>query len=90
MCDWVKTRKDLADPGNGPIIAQRHHLGRVGALDRALELLGDGDAGLAKLLDIAFFTAFDRPFKPVDDSSYVGIGIETLRDAVGGSRASVP
>ena len=38
---------------------------------------------LVKVLDIGFFTAFDRPFKPVDDSSYVGIGIETLRDAVG-------
>ena len=38
---------------------------------------------LVKVLDIGFFTAFDRPFKPVDDSSYVGIGIETLRDAIG-------
>ena len=38
---------------------------------------------LVKVLDIGFFTAFNRPFKPVDDSSYVGIGIETLRDAVG-------
>ena len=36
-----------------------------------------------KVLDIGFFTAFDRPFRPVDDSSYVGIGIETLRDAIG-------
>ena len=38
---------------------------------------------LVKVLDFGFFTAFDRPFKPVDDSSYLGIGIETLRDAVG-------
>jgi hypothetical protein len=38
---------------------------------------------LVKVLDIGFFTAFDRPFKPVDDSAYVGIGIETLRDAIG-------
>jgi hypothetical protein len=44
---------------------------------------------LVKVLDIGFFTAFDRPFKPVDDSSYVGIGVETLRDAVGGSSADV-
>jgi phosphatidylglycerophosphate synthase len=44
---------------------------------------------LVKVLDIGFFTAFDRPFKPVDDSSYVGIGIETLRDAVGSSSADV-
>jgi phosphatidylglycerophosphate synthase len=40
---------------------------------------------LVKVLDIGFFTAFDRPFKPVDDSSYLGIGVETLRDAIGGS-----
>jgi phosphatidylglycerophosphate synthase len=42
---------------------------------------------LVKVLDIGFFTAFDRPFKPVDDSSYVGIAIETLRDATGRSSA---
>jgi phosphatidylglycerophosphate synthase len=42
---------------------------------------------LVKVLDIGFFTAFNRPFKPVDDSTYVGIGIETLRDAVGSSSA---
>ena len=40
---------------------------------------------VVKVLDIGFFTAFDRPFKPVDDSSYVGIGIETLREAIGGT-----
>ena len=44
---------------------------------------------VVKVLDIGFFTAFDRPFKPVDDSSYVGIGIETLRDAIGGSSADL-
>jgi phosphatidylglycerophosphate synthase len=44
---------------------------------------------VVKLLDFGFFTAFDRPFKPVDDSSYVGIGIETLRDAVGRSQADL-
>src|ERR671914_382070 len=38
---------------------------------------------LVKVLDIGFFTAFDRPFKPIDDSGYVGIGIETLRHAIG-------
>ena len=27
---------------------------------------------LVKVLDIGFFTAFDRPFKPVDDSGYAG------------------
>ena len=40
---------------------------------------------LVKVLDLGFFTAFDRPFKPVDDSGYVGIGIETLREAIGSS-----
>jgi phosphatidylglycerophosphate synthase len=44
---------------------------------------------VVKFLDIGFFTAFDRPFSPVDDSSYVGIGIETLRDAIGRSQADV-
>jgi phosphatidylglycerophosphate synthase len=44
---------------------------------------------LVKVLDIGFFTAFDRPFKPVDDSGYLGIGIETLRDGVGRSWADL-
>ncbi len=44
---------------------------------------------LVKVLNVGFFTAFDRPFKPLDDSGYVGIGIETLRDAVGGSGADL-
>jgi phosphatidylglycerophosphate synthase len=44
---------------------------------------------LVKVLDIGFFTAFDRPFKPLDDSGYVGIGIETLRHAIGGSSANI-
>jgi phosphatidylglycerophosphate synthase len=44
---------------------------------------------LVKLLDIGFFTAFDRPFKPLDDSSYLGIGIETLGDTIGSSAANL-
>ena len=44
---------------------------------------------LVKVLNVGFFTAFDRPFKPLDDSGYVGIGIETLRDAVGRSGADL-
>lgn len=44
---------------------------------------------VVKVLDFGFFTAFDRPFKPVDDSAYVGIGIETLRDAIGRSSANL-
>jgi phosphatidylglycerophosphate synthase len=44
---------------------------------------------LVKVLDIGFFTAFDRPFKPLDDSGYVEIGIETLRNAIGRSSADL-
>ena len=44
---------------------------------------------VVKVLDLGFFTAFDRPFDPVDDSSYAGIGVETLRDAVGSAGANV-
>ena len=44
---------------------------------------------LVKVLDIGFFTAFDRPFRPLDDPGYLGIGIETLGHAVGGSSASL-
>lgn len=40
---------------------------------------------VVKVLDIGFFTAFDRPFRPLDDSSYLGIGVETLREAIGSS-----
>jgi CDP-alcohol phosphatidyltransferase len=44
---------------------------------------------VVKVLDIGFFTAFDRPFDPIDDSGYAGIGIETLRNAIGGSSANL-
>ncbi len=44
---------------------------------------------LVKVLDIGFFTAFDRPFNPLDDSRYVGIGIETLGHAIGSSSANL-
>jgi phosphatidylglycerophosphate synthase len=44
---------------------------------------------IVKVLDFGFITAFDRPFDPISDSTYVGIGIETLRDAVGPSSASL-
>jgi phosphatidylglycerophosphate synthase len=44
---------------------------------------------VVKVLDIGFFTAFDRPFKPVDDLRYVGIGVETLREAIGRSSANL-
>ena len=44
---------------------------------------------VVKVLDIGFITAYDRPFDPVSDSSYVGIGVETLRDAIGRSTANL-
>ncbi len=59
---------------------------------RVLAVAGGAVLGalvVVKLLDMGFFTAFDRPFDPVSDSTYVGIGIETLRDAIGHSSANV-
>jgi phosphatidylglycerophosphate synthase len=44
---------------------------------------------LVKVLDMGFFTAFNRPFDPVSDWSYAGIGAETLRDAVGDANANL-
>ena len=44
---------------------------------------------VVKVLDIGFFTAFDRPFDPVDDWGYAGAAIETLRDVVGRSRTQL-
>lgn len=44
---------------------------------------------VVKVLDIGFFTAYDRPFRPVDDWSYAGIGIETLRDTIGRSHGNL-
>lgn len=42
---------------------------------------------VVKVLDMGFFTAFDRPFDPVSDWTYAGIGVETLGDAIGRSQA---
>lgn len=44
---------------------------------------------VVKLLDIGFFTAFDRPFNPIEDWAYLSIGIETLRDTMGRTRADL-
>jgi hypothetical protein len=59
---------------------------------RALAVVAGAVLGVlvvVKFLDLGFFTAFDRPFDPVSDSSYVGIGIETLRDAIGHSSGDI-
>ena len=44
---------------------------------------------IVKVLDMGFFEAFDRPFDPVADGSYTGIGIETLRDSIGRTEANL-
>jgi hypothetical protein len=44
---------------------------------------------VVKLLDLGFWTVFDRRFDPVSDSSYVGIGVETLRDGIGHSSGDI-
>jgi phosphatidylglycerophosphate synthase len=48
-----------------------------------------GAVVVLKLLDVGFFTAFDRPFNPVEDWRYTSIGVETLRDSVGRTEADV-
>ena len=44
---------------------------------------------IVKILDVGFLTTFDRPFDPYGDTSYAGIGIETLRDSVGRTEANL-
>jgi hypothetical protein len=42
-----------------------------------------------RVLDMGFFTLFDRPFLPVDDLSQWRNGIETMRDSIGRSTANL-
>jgi len=42
-----------------------------------------------KILNLGFFTTFDRPFDPGADWKYAGIGIETLRDSFGRTQANL-
>ncbi|HUE27407.1 MAG TPA: CDP-alcohol phosphatidyltransferase family protein [Solirubrobacteraceae bacterium] len=44
---------------------------------------------ILKILDIAFFTAFARPFDLIGDAGDAGIGIETMRDALGRTEANL-
>jgi hypothetical protein len=44
---------------------------------------------ILKILDIEFFTAFARPFDLVGDAGDAGIGIETLRAALGHTEANL-
>jgi phosphatidylglycerophosphate synthase len=48
-----------------------------------------GLLALVKLLDIGFFTTFDRPFSPVNDWSFGSIGIETVRETFGHTAADL-
>ena len=44
---------------------------------------------IVKVLDIGLYATFDRPFDPLADWRYTGIGIETLRDSVGSRDADL-
>jgi phosphatidylglycerophosphate synthase len=44
---------------------------------------------IVRILDLGLYTAFDRPFDPIADWRYTGIGIETLRDTVGSRDANL-
>jgi hypothetical protein len=44
---------------------------------------------IVKILNFGFFATFDRPFDPVGDWSYTGIGIETMRESIGGTGANL-
>ncbi|TMM07892.1 MAG: CDP-alcohol phosphatidyltransferase family protein [Actinobacteria bacterium] len=56
----------------------------AGVLGAALAVLV-----ILKILDIAFFTAFARPFDLIGDAGDAGIGIETLRGALGHTEANL-
>jgi phosphatidylglycerophosphate synthase len=44
---------------------------------------------VVRILDMGFYTLFDRPFLPIDDLSQWSNGIETLRDSIGQSTANL-
>lgn len=44
---------------------------------------------IVKVLDMGFKSGFDRPFNPVDDYSYAGLGIETMRETIGPTQADL-
>jgi phosphatidylglycerophosphate synthase len=44
---------------------------------------------ILKVLDVGFYTAFERPFDPIGDSADAGIGMETLGTAVGRTEAKL-
>ena len=44
---------------------------------------------LVKVFDLGFFVAFDRPFNPVEDWSYLSIGVGTVRETFGRTDADL-
>jgi phosphatidylglycerophosphate synthase len=48
-----------------------------------------GPLVILKILDIGFFTTFDRPFDLLGDAGNAGVGIETLRAALGRTEANL-
>jgi phosphatidylglycerophosphate synthase len=44
---------------------------------------------LMKLFDLGFFIAFDRPFNPVEDWTYLTIGVGTVRETFGSRDADL-
>ncbi len=44
---------------------------------------------ILKVLDIAFVTFVSRPFDPVGDLGNLGTGVETMRSALGGTKANL-
>jgi phosphatidylglycerophosphate synthase len=44
---------------------------------------------LVKVFDLGFFVAFDRQFNPVEDWSYLSIGVRTVRDTFGSRDADL-
>jgi len=55
----------------------------------ALTGLALGLVVILKVLDIGFFDAFARPFDPVGDLGNLGLGVETLRSAIGSTQADL-
>jgi phosphatidylglycerophosphate synthase len=48
-----------------------------------------GALALVKLFDFGFFIAFDRQFNPVEDWSYLSVGVGTVRDTFGSRDADL-
>ena len=48
-----------------------------------------GPLVILKILDIGFLTTFDRPFDLIGDSGNAGVGVETLRGALGRTEANL-